>query len=79
MATVTFDTLYLVDKLKTAGIPPEQAEAVVRAISEAQSALVTKGDLEPALAPLRTDLAVVKWMMGVLLAGVMAFILKTFF
>ena len=29
MTTITFDTLELVDKLKTAGIPQEQAEAVV--------------------------------------------------
>ena len=29
MATITFDTLELVDKLKTAGIPQEQAEVVV--------------------------------------------------
>jgi hypothetical protein len=29
MTTITFDTLELVDKLKTAGIPQEQAEAVL--------------------------------------------------
>lgn len=28
MTTITFDTLELVDKLKNAGIPQEQAEAV---------------------------------------------------
>ena len=79
MATVPFDTLQLVDKLKAAGFPPEQAEAVIRAIGAAQSELVTKADLEQALAPLRTDLTVLKWMMGVLLAGVMSLILKGFF
>lgn len=79
MTTITFDTLQLVDKLKAAGFPPEQAEAVVWAISEAQSALVTKADLEQALAPLRTDLTVLKWMMGMLLAGVMSLVLKGFF
>ena len=42
MTTITFDTLELVDKLKTAGIPQEQAEAVVRVIAEAQNGLVTK-------------------------------------
>ena len=67
------------DKLKAAGFPPEQAESVVRAISEAQSELVTKDILEQALAPLRTDLMVLKWMMGVLLAGVMSLVLKGFF
>jgi len=79
MTTVTFDTLQLADKLKAAGIAPEQAEAVVRVILEAQNQLLTKADLEIALSPVRTDLAVLKWMMGVLLAGVLSLILKTFF
>lgn len=79
MATVTFDTLELTESLKKAGIPAEQAEAVVRAIAKAQDSLVTKTDLDTALAPLRTDLAVLKWMMGVLLAGVISLVLKSFF
>ncbi|MGH8474290.1 MAG: DUF1640 domain-containing protein [Methylococcales bacterium] len=79
MTTVTFDTLQLTNQLKAAGVPPEQAEAVVRAIVEAQSQLVTKSDLATALAALRVDLAVLKWMMGVLLAGVVSLVLKTFF
>ena len=79
MATVTFDTLKLVEQLKLAGIPPEQAEAVVRVIAAAQDELVTKAHLDAALAPLRTDLAVLKWMMGVLLAGVISLVMKTFF
>ena len=79
MATVTFDTLQLVEQLRTAGIPQEQAEAVVRVIAKSQDSLVTQIGLEIALAPLRTDLAVLKWMMGLLLAGVMSLVLKTFF
>ncbi len=83
MTTITFDPLRLVDKLKAAGIPAEQAEAVVRIIAEAQDELVTKAHLEStlekALASIRTDLSVLKWMMGVLLAGVLSLILKTFF
>ncbi len=79
MTTITFDTLELVDKLKTAGIPQAQAEAVVRVIAEAQNRLVTKDDLEIALSPLKTDLAVLKWMMGILIAGVMSILIKTFF
>ena len=51
MATITFDTLQLVDKLKAAGFPPDQAEAVVRAIGQAQSELVTKADLDFRKAP----------------------------
>jgi hypothetical protein len=71
MTTVTFDTLKLVDKLKAAGIPQEQAEA--------QDELVTKAYLDLKLSPIFTDLAVLKWMMGVLLAGVLSLVLKAFF
>ena len=79
MTTITFVTLELVDKLKTAGIPQEQAEAVVRVIADAQTRLVTKDDLELALSPLKTDLAVLKWMIGIVIAGVMSIVLKSFF
>ncbi len=82
MTTITFDTLRLVDKLKSAGIPPEQAEAVIRVISEAQDQLVTKNDLTSALDdvinPVKTDLAVLKWMTGILIAGVMSIVIKLF-
>lgn len=73
-----FDTFKLVDRLKAAGFASEQAEAIVRIISEAQDDLVTRKDLQIELAPVRTDSAVLKWMMGVLLAGVMSLILKAF-
>lgn len=70
MTTITFDTLELVDKLKTAGIPQEQAEAVVRVIAEAQDSLVTKefltSSLKTEMADLRVDLF--KWTAGALLA-----------
>lgn len=79
MATVTFDTLQLVEQLRSAGIPQEQAEAVVRVIAKSQDSLVTQVGLEVALAPLRTDLAVLKWMIGLLLAGVMSLVIKAFF
>lgn len=79
MTTVTFDTLELVEKLKSSGIPQEQAEAVVRTIAEAQTQLVTKTDLDVALALIRTDFAILKWMIGVLLAGVLSLVLRAFF
>ena len=83
MAKVTFDTLKLVEKLKSAGFAPRQAEALVRAIADAQDEMVTKAyldaALEKALAPIRTDQAVQKWMMGILLAGVISLVMKSFF
>lgn len=83
MATITFDSLKLSDKLKSAGFTPEQAEAVVRAIAEAQDELVTVKDLDVALSPIKTDLAVLKtemtqlkWMLGLIIGGVAAVLVK---
>ena len=55
---------YSHDKLKSAGFSPEQAETVVRVIAEAQDELVTKKDLEIAFAPVKSDLSVLKWAVG---------------
>jgi len=41
--------------------------------------LVIKSGLDIALAPLRTDLAILKWMIGVLLAGVISLVPRAFF
>ena len=41
MSTISFDSLKLSDRLKTAGFSSEQAETVVRVIAEAQDELVT--------------------------------------
>jgi hypothetical protein len=56
VATITFNSLRVADKLKSAGFTAEQAEAVVRVIAEAQEDLVTIKDLDAALSPLKTDL-----------------------
>ena len=83
MSTITFDSLKLSDKLKTAGFTPDQAETVVRVIAEAQDELVTKKDLDSAFGPLRIDLAVlkteisqIKWMLGFVIAGIAAVLAK---
>ena len=64
MSTITFDSLKLSDKLKTAGFTAEQAEMVVRVIAEAQDELIIKKDLEIALSPLKSDLLALKWAVG---------------
>ncbi len=86
MTTITFDTQEAVIKLKAVGVSQEHADAFVRAIVEAQDSLVTKTDLEIALAPIKTDLAVLKadsvtlkWMIGFLIACALSVIVKSFF
>lgn len=74
MSTVTFDTLKFVKTLKESGFNEKQAEAIATAYKEASAdqELVTKKDLQVELAP-------IKVMLGVVLGGIVALIVKTFF
>ncbi|MBF0182202.1 MAG: DUF1640 domain-containing protein [Magnetococcales bacterium] len=76
--TATFDTLKFVRRLRDAGVEEKQAEAFSEVFKEAQDAqlkeLATKGDLreleaklEKELAPIRMDLAVIKWMLALII------------
>lgn len=80
MSSITFDTLKFVEKLKAAGVPEGQAkaeaEALVSTFSEAMdSQLAAKSDINR----LERELLVVKWMVGLVLGGIVALILKAFF
>ena len=87
MATITFDTLKYVRQLEASGVAPVQAQAFVNAqreiLSEAlDTTLSTKSDIRDVrddMAKLDKELAVIKWMVGMVMAGVAAQILKTFF
>ena len=78
MATVTFDTLKFVERLKAGGVPEAQAkaeaEALETAFSEAMdSKLTTKSDINR----LERELLVVKWMVGLVLGGILTLILRS--
>lgn len=80
MATITFDTLKYVEKLRAAGVPEAQAkaeaEALVSAFSEAmEGQLATKNDINR----IEKELVVLKWMTGIVIGGILALIMKTFF
>jgi hypothetical protein len=86
MSTVTFDTRELVRELLTAGLPQEQAEAVVRTIVKPHADLLTAGDLrefelklDAKFTALDGRLALLQWMFGLLLAGVASLVIKGFF
>lgn len=74
MSTVTFDTLKFVKTLEASGIEASQAEAITAAYRDASNdqELVTKKDLQVELAP-------IKVMVGVIMGGVIALIVKAFF
>jgi hypothetical protein len=86
MSTITFDTLKFAQRLEKAGATREyaiaEAEALADVLSSGTQELVTKADLEREIAPIRTDLAVLKWMVGMSLAlstGTIALLAKLFF
>ena len=79
MTAVTFDTLELTGMLRDSGIEQKQAEAIVKAIVKSHDELVTKGHLDLKLAPIYADLAVLKWMMGALIALNISAVMKLFF
>jgi hypothetical protein len=81
MTAITFDTLKFMHRLRDSGIPEQHAEAIAEAFKEAsgEADLVSKKDLQIELAPIKADISLIKWMLGILLAGVMSLILKAFF
>ena len=87
MAVVSFDTHEFVKRLKSAGFTELQAEAVTEAqwaslaqVLEVQVA--TKADLlklELKLIEHDGEFKLMKWMLGIILGGVIALVLKAFF
>lgn len=85
MSTVTFDTLKFVKTLEASGMNNTQAEAIAAAYRDAATDqnLVTKQDLEIALqkelAPMKAEMQTMKWMMTLIMGGIVVLILKSFF
>ena len=80
MSSITFDTLAYVKKLRQGGLSEEQAEAHAFAQKQVlaevlDATLATKDDIHR----LEKQIVVLKWMMGVMLAGVVSLVLKAFF
>ncbi len=79
MSTTTFDKLAYLDSLKSAGIPEDQARAHAKALDEAlRDSVVTTGAMKEELAPIKAEILVIKWMLGLLLAGVASLVIKAF-
>jgi hypothetical protein len=87
---VTFDTYAFVKQLKESGFSEAQAEALSEALKKAQEAslenLATKSDISEVKHDIKelelrinAQLLLLKWMVGVMLAGVVSLVLKAFF
>ena len=87
MTTITFDTLKFVERLKAAGVPEEQAKAIMEVQKEtwgeaAAVTLATKPDidrLECKLLEHDGEFKLLKWILGLVLAAeVMPWLIKLF-
>ncbi len=77
MSTITFDTHAYIKKLKTVGVPEEQAEVQAQAIAElVTDRLVTKDDLERGLKEWEYRLVIRLGSMIVVAIGVVATLVK---
>ena len=88
MITITFDTHMFTPKLEAAGFSTDQAEAVADAFRDAsgEADLASKRDIrelglkiETRFEQFKGELTLIKWMLGIILSGLMALILKAFF
>jgi hypothetical protein len=80
MSAIAFDTHEHIKALIKAGMPEAQAEAVVNSQKAlADSTLVTKGILQEELSPVKHELILIKFMLGILSVGVGAIFMKLFF
>jgi len=98
MATVTFDTLKFVERLKAAGVAEGQAKAMAEAQKEIFAealdfSLTTKADILGLRQELKADIErldrklvehdgefkLIKFMLSLIVGGVVALILKSFF
>ena len=81
--TIAFDTLKFIKRLKAAGLAEDQAEALSEAFKESQGNtledLATKPDLKTLEISLNGEIRLMKWMLGFVLAGIAALVLKSFF
>ena len=95
MATITFDTHTLIRKLRDAGFEERQAEGISDAFRDIEvgQELATRRDVElvrqdvrelelrndAKFEEIRDDMKAVKWMLGIIVGGAIALILKQFF
>ena len=85
--TIRFDTLRFVDKLIKAGVPEAQAkaeaEALVFALAESASETFASRDditgIKLDLVEIKSEQKLMKWMLGLILAGVLTLVMKSFF
>lgn len=71
MASITFDTLELVENLKKSGLSAEQSEAIVKNIAKSQEGLLSKEYFEHRLEKMEDRLNykinLIQWMLAIVI------------
>ncbi len=82
MTTMTLDTHAIIKRLTAAKMPEEQAELIIDAINQSREddvgKLATKSDLREVELRLNGEITLLKWMMGLVIAGILALVLKAY-
>ena len=65
MTATTFNPLTAAHTLEAAGIERRQAEAIAQVVSHGDERAATKADLDTAVAGLRSELGIIRWVIGI--------------
>ena len=66
------------DALKVAGVPDDKETAAAKAVADVgQEDRLNR--IEKEIIEIKGDIKIVKWMLGIIIAGILSLILKTFF
>jgi hypothetical protein len=70
--------LEIFEALKLAGVPEDKAQAAAKAIAEL-SQEDRLSPIENGLFEIKGEIKLIKWMLGLIIAGILSLILKTYF
>jgi hypothetical protein len=70
--------LEIYEALKLAGVPEDKAKASAKAVAEiSQEDRLSR--IENELIEIKGEIKLIKWMLGLIIAGILSLILKTYF
>ena len=70
--------LELYEALKLAGVPDDKAQAATKAVAElSQEDILSR--IENGLIEIKGEIKLIKWMSGLIIAGILSLILKAYF
>lgn len=65
MNASSFNPLVVARELESVGVERRQAEAIANAINHGDERAATKADLDSAIASVRSELGIIRWVVGI--------------